>query len=233
MHLETRDLEAESPRATDRYHGPPVEQGRGLVYVRRAPPVRVTVRSLYCGMRLALLWGVAGTCTHAGAESPPSRHSTDPGTGAEHWSVSREGIALELVQRRPEHVQAFYLGRGFPPELARRIADYCVISIGLRNEGPSPIDYDLSRWRYVTEDGVAHTPKAKEDWWREWQAQGVTFGFSQLSRSQTFQPGDWNSAMVTFDVPHGGRFDLHYQWKTPKGEVTGTIEEVHCAPDQP
>ncbi len=169
-----------------------------------------------------------------GVETPPerTRHYTDAQTGSEHWIVSRGGVTLELVSRRPEQVQAFYLGRGFPPGLARRIASYCTISVGLRNDGPDPIHYDLSRWRYVTEDGVVRNPKAKEDWMREWKARGIRFGFSQLSRSQTFEPGDWNAAMVSFEVPHGARFDLHYQWETPHGEVTGTLEEVHCASDE-
>jgi hypothetical protein len=181
---------------------------------------------------LSLAWGLAAA-TGALAEAPGAgaEHRVDPQTGAEHWVVSRDGVTLELTQRTPEQVQAFYLGRGFPPELARRIADYCVLVVALRNQSRDPIRYELDRWRYLPPDGTVRSPRPKEDWIREWREYGVIFGFSQLSGAQTFQPGDWNGAMVTFEVSHGGRFDLHYQWTTQDREITGTIKGVHCAPD--
>ncbi len=178
---------------------------------------------------LYLAWGLTAA---AGLEASPAvEHRVDPQTGAEHWMISRDGVTLELTQRTPEQVEAFYLGRGFPPELARRIAGFCVLVVALRNQSQAPIRYELDRWRYVTPDGKARIPRPKEDWIREWREYGVIFGFSQLSGAQTFQPGDWNGAMVTFEVPHGGRFDLHYQWTTQGREITGTIEGVRCATD--
>jgi hypothetical protein len=182
---------------------------------------------------LTLAWGLAAA-TGARAEDPDPggpEHNVDPKTGAEHWAIDRDSVTLALTQRTPEQVRAFYLGRGFPPELARRIADHCVLVVSLRNQSQAPIHYDLDGWRYVTSDGTVRSPRPKEDWIREWREYGVIFGFSQLSGAQTFQPGDWNGAMVTFDVLHDGRFDLHYQWTTQGREITGTIKGVHCAPE--
>lgn len=206
-------MEIRESRARRAYHDGRTRHPVTVSMILPHPPRR--------GGLLLVLTLLTGMPWMAGADTPAPRKV----------EITRDDVTLTLAPQRSDPVLAFYLGRGFPAELARRIVDHCLVSVGISNGGGSTIRYALDRWRYLAPDGEWRAPRPKEDWIRERKEHGVVFGFSMLSGAQTFQPGDWNSALLAFDVPAGGRFDLRYQWFTGGHETRGTVTGIRCATD--
>ena len=181
-------------------------------------------------LTLLALWPLAAAAT--------TESSTDPETGLVTWQTETAGIQVRLTQISPDQARAFYQARGFSAADAERYASECVFMTVVRNIGDSPIRHRLADWRYVSA-GQPRAIRSKADWERLWKQQGVTesariaFTWAQFPTAQTFEPGDWNQGMTTYNVPRGGQFDLHFAWRAGGKTHTGKIEQVRCADEHP
>ena len=166
-------------------------------------------------------------------------HSLDPETGLATWQTESAGIQVRLTQISPDQARAFYQARGFSAEAAERYAAQCVFMTVVRNVGDTPIEHRLGDWRYVTPGQPPRAIRSKAEWDRLWQQAGVVepariaFNWAQFPATQTFAPGDWNQGMTTYGVPRGGRFDLRFAWRSGGKTLSGTLEQVQCADENP
>lgn len=167
---------------------------------------------------------------HAAAQEETSQKKE---TATEAWpfSAKHDDFNISLSPIAPDRIRAFFTGRGFPPEMIKSLASYCVIGTRIENTGSIPFSYDLTKWRYQTPDGKLHKLKIKSDWIKEWRKQGIKFAFSQLADNPTFLSGDWISSMTTYKLPPGSSFDLHYQWNIDGKDNMGIFKGVKCAQD--
>lgn len=162
-------------------------------------------------------------------EVAPQQNDTT--TDAWPFSAKHDGFNISLSPIPPDRIRAFFTGRGFPPDMIKTLASYCIIGTRIENTGAQEFSYDLSKWRYETPDGKQHKLKIKSDWIKEWREQGIKFAFSQLAGNPTFLPGDWISSMTTYKLPPGSSFDLHYQWNIDGKDNMGVFKGVKCAED--
>ncbi len=183
---------------------------------------------------------LAGCLLAATAGAGLSR-GADPQTGLRFWKLQQQGLSLELRQRLPDQTRAFFQARGFPREIADRIATACVLqTIGGHREadGPAPVHIDLTEWRVITADG-ARPPKLKSRWDAEWppgrvsRAARIAFRWATFPTVQTFSAGgDYGWGMISFDLPPGSRFDLLVRWRQGGQAHEARIEDIQCPEDR-
>jgi hypothetical protein len=161
--------------------------------------------------------------------------SVDAESGLATWQTETDGIEVRLTQISPDQARAFYQARGFSAAAAERYASECVFMTVVRNVGDTPILHRLADWRYVVTGQPARAIRSKTAWARIWKQAGVTeaariaFTWAQIPSTQTFAPGDWNQGMTAYEVPRGGRFDLHFAWHAGGKRHSGLLEQVRCA----
>lgn len=178
------------------------------------------------------LWLAALLATQAVAGE--TRHSRSEETGIDTWETETSQVHLRMTQITPDQARAFMAARGLDEKSVEEFARHCVFMTVLRNESKRPINYCLSEWRYVPEDGVAHVMLTKHDWLANFrnrhlsQPVKLAFEWAQFPVEQTFFPGDWNQGMTTFDLPPGSRFDVVYRWHQGKTLHEGTLKNVQC-----
>ena len=154
----------------------------------------------------------------------------NPVSGLPHWHTEGSDFSLELLPLPPDFVRAVYEAKGLPKEVIKAVSSYCAFGTIIRNRGNVPLSYDLTKWRYVTADGVEHAAKPKSAWVSEWRAMGIAFRWTLLHETQSYQPGDWGQGFTTVKLPHGTSFDLHYSWTQNDKTHTAIIKELRCAP---
>ncbi len=162
-------------------------------------------------------------------------------TGLIGWKLKQESMELELVQRLPDQTRAFFLARGFPAGIADDLGRSCIFQTILRNTGvdagTSPtLTVSLKDWQ-LSHDGTSRPLKLKEVWDQEWSGTLVSksarlaFRWATFPSIQTFQPGDYNWGMISFDLAPGMRFDLLLVWNEGDKKHSARIENLICAPD--
>jgi len=160
--------------------------------------------------------------------------SRDPKTGLESWQVETRGIQIRLTQISPDQARAFYQARGFTPEQAEDYASSCVFMTVVRNIGAIPIEHRLADWRYVSDNGIERPIRSKAEWDQAWIGRGVAepariaFSWAQFPATQTFNAGDWNQGMTTYQLPRGSRFNLIVRWRAGQSGRETTLENVRC-----
>ncbi|WP_051302668.1 hypothetical protein [Sedimenticola selenatireducens] len=165
-------------------------------------------------------------------------HTHDPETGLEAWILRAEGASFTFNQRLPDQTRAYFQGRGFRSGEVEAVALACVFQVTVRNDTDVPIDLDLSDWRVIPARGSHRPLRLEADWQQEWQrlqvAQParVAFRWSLFPTRQSFQPGDWNMGMVTFDLEPGTLFDLEIDWHQDKTARHLRFQGMRCAPDR-
>jgi hypothetical protein len=165
--------------------------------------------------------------------------SVDPETGLATWQAETSGIQVRLTQISPDQARAFYQARGFSAAAADRYAAECVFMTVVRNVGEAPLGHRLSDWRYAVAGQPPRAIRSKAQWERLWQRTGVAesariaFNWAQFPATQSFAPGDWNQGMTTYHVARGGRFDLRFVWRSSGRTLSGTLEQVQCADENP
>lgn len=164
---------------------------------------------------------------------PGTLLAADPGPTS--WEQRSGGAFLQLTQITPDQSRAFFLNRDFPREAVEIYAAACVFMVIVKNEtSASPVSYRLAEWR-ARQTGESRTLKQRKDWLILWEARGlpeaarIAFEWSQLPDEQSFEQGDWNQGMASVALPHGGAFDLEYQWHIADEIFHGTLKGVHCA----
>jgi hypothetical protein len=177
-------------------------------------------------LTLLAMWSVSASATDI---------SVDAESGLATWQTETDGIQVRLTQISPDQARAFYQARGFSAAAAERYASECVFMTVVRNMGDTPILHHLADWRYVVAGQPARAIRSKAAWDRIWKQAGVSeaariaFTWAQIPSTQTFAPGDWNQGMTAYDVPRGGRFDLHFVWHAGDKRHSGSLEQVRCA----
>lgn len=163
-----------------------------------------------------------------------TRHTLNTETQLSTWETSSNDVHLRLTQISPEQARAFMQARGLDEKSVDEFAHTCVYMTVLRNEGKSPIKYCLAEWRYIPEFGTQQTMLGKRDWLAKWQPRKLSkpvklaFEWSQFPFEQTFEPGDWNQGMTTFELPAGSRFDLQYRWWQDGKLYENTLRNIQC-----
>lgn len=155
--------------------------------------------------------------------------------GPTSWEQRSGGAFLQLSQITPDQSRAFFLNRGFTREAVEAYAAACVFMVIVRNEtSASPVFYRLAEWR-ARQAGESRALKQRKDWLVLWEEKGlpeaarIAFEWSQLPDEQSFERDDWNQGMASIGLPHGGTFDLEYQWHVAGQIHHGTLKGVRCA----
>lgn len=176
-----------------------------------------------------------------------TRRYVDEVTGLDAWEWNNRGIKLVQVQRLPDQTRAFFMGRGFSPENAERIAGHCVFQTVFYNTAKTGmVSLDLSAWRVIEKGKKAVPLKLTSHWQKEWekhnvaQASRIAFQWSLFPEKQEFAPGDWNMGMLTYPVSHGASFTLEIIWRRnddekPPGKIEThivRIPDLRCAEDK-
>lgn len=160
----------------------------------------------------------------------------EEGTGRLFWEWREAGISLQLVQLLPDQVRAFYLGRGFGRAEADLIADNCLFQTIFRNNGASPLSYDLETWR-VSHQGKTSGMMTRARWDEKWssgpvsKASRIAMRWALLPTRQSFEPGDYNWGMTAYGLAPGSEFDLIVNASMDGQEKAGVITGIVCAPD--
>lgn len=188
-------------------------------------------------LTLALLALVAPGASASPGTPGEVQARTDATTGLTTWTWRGENLSLELAQLLPDQTRAFFLGRGFGPEHAERIARHCVFQAVLRNHGArAPVEVNLHDW---SSHGPNRTvpPRPDRDWQATWanmdtpEAARIAFRWALFPAEHRFEPGDWLMGMVLFDLTPGTPFDLTLRWREA-GETRQTrLPDLRCASD--
>jgi hypothetical protein len=109
----------------------------------------------------------------------------------------------------------------------------------VRNIGDSPIEHRLADWRYLSAGEPPRSIRSKDEWESIWsgldvgEGARIAFAWAQFPTEQRFAPGDWNQGMTTYGVPRGGQFDLQFVWRAGDRSLSGKLEQVRCADENP
>ncbi|MDP2266699.1 MAG: hypothetical protein Q8J70_09135 [Thiobacillus sp.] len=177
-------------------------------------------------LTLLALWG-----TTLSAAEP----DVDPDTGLRSWQTDQAGVQVRLTQINSDQARAFYLARGFSAAATERYVAECVFMTVVRNIGDVPIQHRLSDWRYTAPGKPPQRIRSKTEWERLWKKLGVkesariAFTWAQFPTTQTFETGDWNQGMTTYNVPRDTSFSLTFVWRTGGTIHTGQLENVRCS----
>lgn len=193
------------------------------------------LKCLFCRIKAVCLAGGVLTAFCVLPASAGQDQRSDPDTGAQTWETHVEGVALSLTQILPDQARAFYLNRGFPPEVVERYATACVYMTVLRNDAAAgELNFRLGDWR-VLSAGRVQPPISVDAWMAQWRALGLTdaaqiaFRWAQFPPEQEYAVGEWNQGMLTTGLPPGSRFDLVARWVVAGKTVEGKLENVLCA----
>lgn len=189
-----------------------------------------------------LVLAVALLCLVNRTASGDVRTSIDTETRIQSWTLTDGALSLQLLQRLPDQTRAFYMGRGFPKEIANDIGTQCVLqAIGKNTSSSSQgssITYDLNGW-VVKFNGRARSIKFKELWDAEWSENDITkasrlaFRWATFPTQQTFEPGgDYNWGMISFGLPPASEFDLLVRWQQNDESRSHWIKQIKCPPDR-
>jgi len=164
-------------------------------------------------------------------------HRVDPASGAATWEIQVSGVSVSLTQILPDQARAFYVNRGFPPDIIEPYARACVYMTVLRNDAaPGVVHFRLADWEVVSPAG-RHPPLSVDSWlerlqpYRLDQPLLIAFRWAQFPPEQAYEPGgDWNQGMLTMGLPAGAQFDLIARWDIDGKAYEGVIKHVDCAP---
>jgi len=182
-------------------------------------------------LALSLLAALWFTAAHA-------REARPVPTGPWYEDAS---VFIRIVQRTPEQLTAFYLGRGFNQAAINSILDTCFITPVIENKTFDALWLELDRWVF-SRDGEP-IPRITRDYWPDkWrsaalpQAQQSTFGWTLLPEVRDLR----------IDESAGGSVAIPWQTKTftlsmhfPTGLdkqgplKTVTFENLRCTRDTP
>ena len=177
-------------------------------------------------------------------------HSSDPETQRQSWVFKQDGFELKIAQLLPDQVRAFYLARGFPPEIADDIATNCMMQTVARNtastKAKGAITILLKEWQIKTIPAentnsaeALQGIKLKETWDAQWKADTITpaariaFRWATFPTEQTFEPsGDYNWGTTSFGLPPASIFDLQVVWHQGKQTKSTWIKNIQCMEDK-
>lgn len=165
---------------------------------------------------------------------------TDERTGVDGWRFEGDGIRVQLIQRLPDQTKAFFLGRGFQPEAAARLAGRCLFQTIVHNTHPrggTEVRVDLHDWRVQTPDGPEPL-LLKETWQQVWsdlevaEPARIAFQWAFFPTSQVFAPGDWNMGMTSYPVAPGEPVNVEIIWHENGERRRGLMQGPICGANE-
>ncbi len=158
----------------------------------------------------------------------------------QHWQTP-QGARVLFVENHA--LPMLDIAVGFPAGSARDPAGkpglatltHRLLDQGAGGLSDTEIAHRLADWRYATAGAAERPIRSKLEWAALWDRMNVpepariAFDWAQFPAAQTFAPGDWNQGMTAYDVPRGGRFDLHFVWGAGGRTLSGTLAGVQCA----
>ena len=181
---------------------------------------------------LAFLGAVCMPASFAQQEAPPTPSDV---------RYEDDSVFIRIVQRSPEQLTAFYLGRQFNRAAIAQILDTCFVTPIIHNKTFDVLWLELDHWRFGR--GDENIARIKRDYWPDkWdqselpQAQRSTFGWTLMPEVRDLRPDESVGGSVVIpwqDQP----FTLTMNFATgadrqgpPK---TIVFEDVECVTDPP
>ncbi len=152
-----------------------------------------------------------------------------------------DSVFVRIVQRSPEQLTAFYLGRQFNPAAIEQILDTCFVTPIIRNKTFDVLWLELDNWQFRRGDD--HIARIKRDYWpQRWdqsdlpQAQRSTFGWTLMPdvRDLRLDESVGGSVVIPWQEQP---FTLIMNFRTgadQKGPLkTIVFEDLECVSDSP
>lgn len=147
------------------------------------------------------------------------------------------GIKLRTIPRSPDQMAAFYEARGFPNTAIEALTQTCFVTVSFRNHSGDVAWLELSRWRFVDENGREVKRRDRAYWNALWEQLGVpmanraTFGWTQLPEVRDLRPSEPVGGNVAL-LPPSGRFRLEARFATGKNkqgkEIVVILDDLVC-----
>jgi hypothetical protein len=150
-------------------------------------------------------------------------------------------VFIRIVQRTPEQLTAFYLGRGFNQAAIERILGTCFVTPIIHNKTFEVLWLELDNWRFSR--GDEQIARIKRDYWPgKWvesqlpQAQRSTFWWTLMPEARDLRLDESVGGSVV--IPwQDGPFSLSMNFHTgadKQGPVkTVVFEDLQCRTDTP
>jgi hypothetical protein len=181
---------------------------------------------------LAVLGAVCMPASFAQLESPPTPSDV---------RYEDDSVFIRIVQRSPEQLTAFYLGRQFNRAAIAQILDTCFVTPIIHNKTFDVLWLELDHWQFSR--GEERIPRIKRAYWPEkWdqselpQAQRSTFGWTLMPEVRDLRRDESVGGSVV--IPWQQQpFTLSMNFHTgadKQGPVkTIVFEDIRCVTDTP
>jgi len=193
-------------------------------------------------MRLLSIFGsilsaflLAFSSSLALADITVSRHQ-QTASGLKGWLLEDQKIEIQLNPLKQDQVRAFYLARGFTPEVVEQIAASCVFQAVMTNisEPALEVSVDLSDWR-LQEDRLQTPLTTKDEWLKRWAEQDASEAARVAFRWATFpwqqsmqQTGDYGWGMILLGKDRQASFDMEVRWRIQGELFSQALEGLSC-----
>ena len=152
-----------------------------------------------------------------------------------------DGVFIRIVQRSPEQLTAFYLGREFNQASIKHILGNCFITPIIHNKTFDVLWLELENWRFSR--GDEQIPRINRDYWLEkWEQSGLpqahrsTFGWTLMPEVRDLRLDE--SAGGSVVIPWQSRpFTLTMNFYTGADKQgpfkTIVLKDIKCVTDTP
>ena len=176
---------------------------------------------------LAFLGAVCMPASFAQQEAPPTPSDV---------RYEDDSVFIRIVQRSPEQLTAFYLGRQFNRAAIAQILDTCFVTPIIHNKTFDVLWLELDHWRFGR--GDENIARIKRDYWPDkWdqselpQAQRSTFGWTLMPEVRDLRPDESVGGSVVIPM-QSGPFTMTANFHTgldKEGEIkTIVFEGIQC-----
>ncbi len=129
--------------------------------------------------------------------------------------AAQAGVSLRLIPHDPPWVEAFFIARGLPEEVAHALSRRCVFQVHVENRGHRPVRVRTDAWKVEALREV-RSFKGRSHW------ASRLGGLSPAARASllwalfpdriALQPGEGMMGLVILDLPPGTPFVLDASW---------------------
>ena len=172
---------------------------------------------------------------------PPASLAQQPQPAPSGPRYEDDSVFVRIVQRSPEQLTAFYLGRQFKPAAIEQILDTCFVTPIIRNKTFAVLWLELDNWEFSR--GAEKIPRIKRNYWPDkWdqsdlpQAQRSTFGWTLMPEVRDLRPDEGVGGSVV--IPWQEQpFTLRMSFRTGADQQgplkTIVFEDLECLTDTP
>ncbi len=152
-----------------------------------------------------------------------------------------DGVFIRIVQRSPEQLTAFYLGREFNQASIKQILGACFITPIIHNKTFDVLWLELDNWRFSR--GDEQIPRIKRDYWPEkWEQSGLpqahrsTFGWTLMPEVRDLRLDEGVGGSVV--IPWQSRpFTITMNFHTGADKMgplkTIVLKDIECVTNTP